>query len=122
MRHILSCPPYVHIDLFYQYLGEYNRSIVFISALSIRVTCPVNITYPILTTRPKQCKLWRWSLNKHANFSYSVSQVPVIEPRALITGEGGTPPTGRRSVRRLDTAIRSTGLQQRWLSWTMMFT
>jgi hypothetical protein len=116
MRTTLSCLPYVHIDLFYQYLAEYNRGVVFISAFSIRVTCP------ILRTLPQQRKLWSWPLNKDTPLLILSKSGNSNRVRALITGKGGTPATGRRSIRRLDTTIRFTGLQQRWLPRTMMFT
>lgn len=45
-----------------------------------------------------------------------------MEPRILLAGEGGTAATGRRPVRELDTTLGPAGLQQRWLSRSMMYT
>jgi len=45
----------------------------------------------------------------------------VLESRTLIAGEGGTPTPCCGPIWRLDTAFRSAGLQQRWLSRPMMF-
>jgi hypothetical protein len=61
---------------------------MFISAVSVRVICPVYISCPILMAFQNNINV------KHTQLSL----VKVIESRALIAGEGGTPATGRRSV------------------------
>ena len=69
----------------------------------------------------KAYKLWQWYCINISDFLHPLSEVPVFETRTLIAGERGTPTPCRGPIWRLDTAFRSAGLQQRWLSRTMMF-